>query len=94
MAEQTVSTLFSLPVQKYEELLLSLGCGCGHHHTLYIYNKVFYVIVKVLSGKLSCTHAGLLVIPATIFRKVKDQKNSCAFLRGGVFGYLENLKEA
>ena len=46
---------FSLLVQKYIELLLSLEhqCRCGHwHHILKFYVKVFSVMGKVLSGKL------------------------------------------
>ena len=58
--------IFSSPVRKYRELLLSFLClrRCGHErgcHTLKFYVKDFYITGKALSGELSCTGTGLVI---------------------------------
>ena len=52
-----------LPVYPlYFSLALNVGIGMGLGHTLKFYARVFYVMVKALSGELFCRQTGPKVV--------------------------------
>ena len=62
--------VFSSPVQKYRELLLSLWRR-HWRHTLKFHVKVIYVMGKALSGELSCMGTGVVVHVCHLKQKMK-----------------------
>ena len=54
-------SVFSLPLQKYRELLLPFRCSSAWASHTEFYVKVFYVMGKGMSGQLSCKGTGLVM---------------------------------
>ena len=78
----TKAAIFSWPVRKYRELLLSLWHWCGHGrwlHTLKFYVRVFYIMSKALSGERSCT--GTILDVSFMYSLLKkDQPSSSGLI--------------